>query len=106
MHEQFVREQEVQERIDRVHHTANGPMTLTYTRIGRLKYVKKWENFETDRSKMGQYFPLLQKLANRATYTDPKSMRTTYTFYNFSLCVVDLPFWKNTYAYRHNRTNN
>ena len=57
MHEQFVREQEVQERIDRVHHTANGPMTLTYTRIGRLKYDKNLEDFETDRSKMGHYFP-------------------------------------------------
>ena len=32
-HEQFEVEQEVQERIDRAHHTANGPMTLTYTEI-------------------------------------------------------------------------
>lgn len=32
-HEQFEGEQEVQERIDHAHHTANGPMTLTYTEI-------------------------------------------------------------------------
>ena len=32
-HEQFEVVQEVQERIDRVHHTANDPMTLTYTEI-------------------------------------------------------------------------
>jgi len=32
-HERFEGEQEVQGRIDHAHHTANGPMTLTYTEI-------------------------------------------------------------------------
>ena len=48
----------------------------------------------------------LAELANRVTYTDPKSMRTSYTFDNFSLCVVDLPFWKDTNANGHNSANN
>ena len=36
MRVRFVMGQEVQERTDHVHHTANGPMTLTYTRKNEL----------------------------------------------------------------------